>query len=105
MNDMFSLRRELRYPFFNNAVAVLYHAHQNLQSATDEVYKIIMASVEKFETAAGRALQRYPKCQNELEIWIEGAKTMVTGNMAWSMHIRRYSLGVTALDGTSEITI
>jgi hypothetical protein len=105
MNDMFSLRRELRYPFFNNAVAVLYHAHQNLQSATDEVYKIVLASVEKFEAAAVRALQRYPKRSDDLEIWIGGAKTMVTGNMTWSMHIRRYSFDVTALDGTSEITI
>lgn len=105
MNDMFSLRRELRYPFFNNAVAVLYHAHQSLQSATDEVYKIILASVGKFEAAADRALKRYPERRDDLETWVEGAKAMVTGNMAWSMHIRRYSLSVTALDGTSEVTI
>ncbi|KAJ7135353.1 isoprenoid synthase domain-containing protein [Mycena filopes] len=28
MNDMFSIKKELRYPFYNNAIAGLYHQHQ-----------------------------------------------------------------------------
>ncbi|KAF7355583.1 Terpene cyclase [Mycena sanguinolenta] len=38
MNDVFSLRRELMFPFYNNGVAVLYHEHQDLQKAVDEAY-------------------------------------------------------------------
>lgn len=105
MNDMFSLRRELRYPFYNNAVAVLYHEHQDLQIAVNEAYKIIVRSANNLEASAERVLERYPKRRADLKIWIDGAKTMVTGNMAWSMHIRRYNLGIMALDGTTEITI
>ncbi len=104
MNDLFSLRRELRYPFYNNAVAVLYHKHQNLQAAVDEAYTIIQRSAETLETAARRAVERYPE-RHDLTKWINGAKTMVTGNMAWSMHIKRYNLNVADLDGTTEITI
>ncbi|KAI1866597.1 hypothetical protein JX265_002139 [Neoarthrinium moseri] len=105
MNDMFSLRRELRYPFFNNAVAVLYHEHQCLQTAVNETYKIVLSSAANLEAAEARLLARYPQRKGDLHAWIEGAKTMVTGNMAWSMHIRRYSLDISTLDGTSEVTI
>ncbi len=105
MNDMFSLRRELRYPFYNNVVAVLYHQYHDLQTAVDETFKIIQRSADTLEAAAKRALERYPERREDLTTWINGAKTMVTGNMAWSMHIRRYSLGVADLDGTTEITI
>ncbi|KAK7738968.1 hypothetical protein SLS62_011335 [Diatrype stigma] len=105
MNDLFSLRRELRYPFYNNAVAVLYHKHQDLQKATDETYRIIQRSAEILEASAKRALDRYPERREDLTTWINGAKTMVTGNMAWSMHIKRYNLCVADLDGTTEITI
>lgn len=105
MNDLFSLRRELRYPFYNNAVAVLYHQHQNLQAAVNGAYTIIQRSAETLETAARRAVERYPERRDDLTTWINGAKTMVTGNMAWSMHIKRYNLNVADLDGTTEITI
>ena len=105
MNDMFSLKRELRYPFYNNVVAVLYAEHRNLQTAVDETYKIIQRSADTLEAAAKRALERYPERREVLTTWINGAKTMVTGNMAWSMHIKRYALGVKDLDGTTEITI
>ncbi|RYO90208.1 hypothetical protein DL766_006131 [Monosporascus sp. MC13-8B] len=105
MNDMFSLRRELRYPFYNNVVAVLYHQHGDLQTAVDETYKIIQRSAESFEAAARRALEKFPDRKQDLTTWINGAKNMVTGNMAWSMHIKRYDLKVSDLDGTTEITI
>lgn len=105
MNDMFSLRKELRHPFFNNVVAVLYAQHRDLQTAVDETYKIIQRSAETLEAAAKRVLDRYPERQADLTTWINGAKAMVTGNMAWSMHIKRYALDVATLDGTTEITI
>jgi hypothetical protein len=104
MNDMFSLRRELRYPFYNNVVAVLYHQYQDLQTAVDTTYKILQESAAAFEAAATRATERYPD-RPDLKLWIQGAKTMVTGNITWSLFIRRYSLEVQDLDGTTEITI
>lgn len=105
MNDIFSLRRELQFPFYNNAVAVLYHEHQNLQAAVDATYKIVADSVAGLEGAAERALERYPERRDDLLSFIGGAKSMCTGNIAWSMHIPRYNLGVDKLDGTTEITI
>ncbi|KAF7347133.1 Terpene cyclase [Mycena venus] len=104
VNDILSLRRELRYPFYNNAVAVLYHQHQSLQKAVDETYRLILRSIKKLEDAAKRALERYPERQG-LATWIEGCKTMCTGNVAWSLHNGRYALGVEALDGTTTITL
>ncbi|KAF7347139.1 Terpene cyclase [Mycena venus] len=105
INDILSLRRELRYPYYNNAVAVLYHQHQDLQKAVDETHKIILRSIAKLEEAAKRALNRYPERRADLEAWIDGCKNMCTGNVRWSLHIARYGLGVDALDGTTEITL
>ncbi|KAJ6597498.1 isoprenoid synthase domain-containing protein [Mycena vulgaris] len=105
MNDLFSLKKELRYPFYNNAVAVLYHEHQDLQTAVDETYKIILRSIGKLEVAATRALERYPARREDLTKWIDGCKSMSTGNIAWSLHIARYGLQVPNLDGTTEIII
>ncbi|KAJ6541535.1 isoprenoid synthase domain-containing protein [Mycena capillaripes] len=105
LNDFLSLRRELRYPYYNNAVAVLYHQHQDLQKAVDETYKIILRSIERLEEGAKKALDKYPDRREDLTIWIDGCKNMCTGNMAWSLHIARYSLGVKSLDGTTEITL
>jgi hypothetical protein len=105
VNDILSLRRELRYPYYNNAVAVLYHQLQDLQTAVDETYKIILRSMEKLEEAAKRALGRYPERREDLAAWIDGCKNMCTGNITWSLHIARYALGVNALDGTTEITL
>ncbi|KAJ6562190.1 isoprenoid synthase domain-containing protein [Mycena capillaripes] len=106
MNDILSLKRELRYPFFNNAVAVLYHQHQDLQKAVDETYRIVHDSIEKLDEAARLALDRYPERYEDLGTWIDGCKNICTGSIAWSLHISRYSLGeVKALDGTTEITL
>ncbi|KAJ6541553.1 isoprenoid synthase domain-containing protein [Mycena capillaripes] len=105
VNDILSLRRELRYPYYNNAVAVLYHQHQGLQKAVDETYKLILSSIERLEEAAKNALDKYPDRREDLTVWIDGCKNMCTGNMAWSLHISRYALGVQALDGTTEIIL
>ena len=105
MNDLFSLRRELRYPFFNNIVAVLYAKHRDLQASVDETYEVLQRSADILEASAKRALERYPDRRADLTTWINGAKNMVTGNMAWSMSIKRYALGIQTLDGTTEITI
>jgi SMC interacting uncharacterized protein involved in chromosome segregation len=105
MNDLFSLRKELRYPFYNNAVAVLYHQHQDLQTAVDETYNIILRSIEKLEEAANLALDRYPERREDLATWIDGCKSMCTGNVTWSLHISRYALEINVLDGATEIRI
>jgi hypothetical protein len=60
------LKRELRFPFYNNVVAVLYHQYQDLQMAVDETYRIILRSTEKLEDAAKLTLQRYPEHHEEL---------------------------------------
>lgn len=105
MNDIFSLRRELMFPFYSNAVAVLYHQHKDLQVAVDELYKLLAGSAAELEAAAQRAIRRYPGRRGDLEAFVTGAKTMVTGNMAWSKYITRYGLGISKFDGTTEITI
>ncbi|KAK6537361.1 hypothetical protein TWF694_011553 [Orbilia ellipsospora] len=104
-NDMFSLRRELTFPFYCNAVAVLYHKHQNLQTAVDGVYSLIRESFQRFEEAAKRLFDRYPEKRDILEMFIDGARVMVTGNITWSKKIRRYKLGIEKFDGTTSITI
>lgn len=105
MNDLFSLRRELMFPFYSNAVAVLYHQNQDLQVAVDELYRLLAGSAAELEAAAQRAIRRYPHRRGDLEAFVTGAKTMVTGNIAWSKYITRYGLGISKFDGTTEITI
>ncbi|KAJ7339940.1 isoprenoid synthase domain-containing protein [Mycena albidolilacea] len=105
VNDILSLRRELRYPFYNNAVAVFYHQHEDLQKAVDETHRLILRSIEKLEQAVKRAVERYSERQEDLVTWIDGCKTMCTGNVTWSLYIPRFALGVEAVDGTTEITI
>ncbi|KAJ7360778.1 isoprenoid synthase domain-containing protein [Mycena albidolilacea] len=105
VNDLFSLRRELQHPFYNNAVAVLYHQYQELQTAVDETYRIILRGIEQLEDAGKLALKRFPERHEDLSAWIEGCKNMCTGNVLWSLHNARYALGVKAVDGTTEITI
>ncbi|KAF7355592.1 Terpene cyclase [Mycena sanguinolenta] len=105
MNDVFSLRRELIFPFYNNAVAVLYHENQDLQKAVDETYKIVADAVANLEAAHTRLLKKYPGRREDLEVFVTGAKGMCTGNIEWSKRIRRYHLGVPRFDGTTEITL
>ncbi|KAK7957686.1 terpenoid synthase [Apiospora saccharicola] len=105
MNDAFSLRRELRFPFYNNALAVLYHEYQDLQAAMDQTYEIVKASVRRLDSAAERLLERYPDRRADLEAFIAGAKTMCTGNIEWSIRNKRYNLGLSKCDGTTEIVI
>ncbi|EPS35637.1 hypothetical protein H072_10922 [Dactylellina haptotyla CBS 200.50] len=106
-NDLFSLRRELAYPFYCNSVAVLYHEHKDLQVAVDETFKMISDSKSMFDATANRLLERYdshPKL-DALEALVNGLKLMSTGNVAWSKQAKRYSLGVEKFDGATSITI
>lgn len=105
MNDVFSLRRELMFPFYNNAVAVLYHEHQDLQKALDETYKIVVDSIADMNASFESLVRRYPDRRADLELYVKGARTMCWGNMEWSRRITRYRLGVNTFDGTTEITI
>lgn len=105
MNDVFSLRRELMFPFYNNAVAVLYHEHRQLRTAVDETYKLVAASVADMEAAFQRLVRRYPDRRGDLERFRHGARGMCSGNMEWSKRNRRYALNVARFDGTTEITI
>ncbi|KAK8104927.1 hypothetical protein PG999_008286 [Apiospora kogelbergensis] len=98
MNDVFSLRRELR-------LAVLYHEYQDLQPAMGQIYEIVKASVSRLDSAAERLLERYPDRRGDLEAFITGAKTMCTGNIQWSIRNKRYNLGFSKCDGTAEIVI
>ncbi|KAF3934723.1 hypothetical protein ABW20_dc0106445 [Dactylellina cionopaga] len=106
-NDLFSLRRELAYPFYCNAVAILYHEHQNIQAAVDETFKMISDSTVMFEAAANRMLEKYATHPNlgAVEAFISGLKLICTGNVTWSSQTRRYQLGVDKFDGTTSITI
>ncbi|KAF8323759.1 terpenoid synthase, partial [Clavulina sp. PMI_390] len=106
MNDLFSLKKELESPFYNNAVAVLYHQHRDLQIAVNETYKLLARSVHDLETAAANLYRRFPDRRADLEKFVAGAQTMVTGNMEWSKKIPRYKLGgITKFDGTTEVTL
>ncbi|KAK8129067.1 hypothetical protein PG984_010175 [Apiospora sp. TS-2023a] len=105
MNDAFSLQRELQFPFYNNAVAVLYHEHQDLQAAVDQTYEIVKGSVARLNASAARLLQHHRDRRADLEAFITGAQTMCTGNIEWSIRNKRYNLGFTKCDGTAEIVI
>ena len=100
-----SLRRELRYPFFNNIVAVLYAKHRDLQASVDETYEVLQRSADILEASAKRALERYPDRRADLTTWINGAKNMVTGNMAWSMSIKRYALRDELFDRLASLLV
>ncbi|KAK7926492.1 terpenoid synthase [Apiospora marii] len=105
MNDAFSLQRELQFPFYNNAVAVLYHEHQDLQAAVDQTYELVKGSVARLNASAARLLEHHPDRRADLEAFITGAQTMCTGNIEWSIRNKRYNLGFTKCDGTAEIVI
>ncbi|EPS43319.1 hypothetical protein H072_2687 [Dactylellina haptotyla CBS 200.50] len=105
VNDIFSLRKELAFPFYCNAVAVLYHEHRSLQTAVDETYRLVATSVLNLEVAAERLFQKYPDRRNDLEGFVYAAKTMCTGNITWSRMTRRYKLGIDRFDGTTSITL
>ncbi|KAK6495446.1 hypothetical protein TWF481_003465 [Arthrobotrys musiformis] len=105
VNDIFSLRKELTFPFYCNAVAVLYHKHRNLQVAVNKTFQMVVASVQTLEDAGARLLARYPDRRTDLEAFVYAAKTMCTGNITWSRMTRRYKLGVDKFDGTTSITL
>lgn len=87
------------------SVAVLYHEHQDLQAAVNKAYDLVACAVESLETSEKALLGRYPERCADLRLFVNGAKTMCTGNIAWSMHIKRYNLGITKCDGKTEIVI
>lgn len=86
-------------------VAVLYHEHQDLQVAVNKAYDLVVRAVESLETSEKALLGRYPERCADLKAFVNGAKTMCTGNIAWSMHVKRYGLGITKCDGTNEIVM
>lgn len=87
------------------SVAVLYHAHQDLQVAVDKAYDLVVRAVDSLEASEKSLGERYPDRRKDLAAFVTGAKTMCTGNVSWSMHIKRYHLGIAACDGTTEIVI
>ncbi|KAK6356540.1 hypothetical protein TWF718_000895 [Orbilia javanica] len=105
VNDVLSLKKELKFPFYCNAVAILYHKHQNLQVAVEKVYHMVAGSVGRLNGAVARLLARYPDRRSDLEAVVCTIKTMCTGNITWSQAIQRYGLDVDKLDGTTSITL
>ncbi|KAK8051744.1 hypothetical protein PG993_003129 [Apiospora rasikravindrae] len=104
-NDVFSLKRELKYPFYNNVIAVLYHQYHDLQIAVDKTYVMVKCSIARLLAAEARLLELFPGRQEEVAAFVGGAKTMITGNITWSIQNARYGLGISKCDGTTEIVI
>ncbi|KAK8080296.1 hypothetical protein PG997_008114 [Apiospora hydei] len=104
-NDVFSLKRELKNPFYNNVIAVLYHQHHDLQTAVDKTYEMVKSSIERLLAAEARLLELFLGRREDLPAFFGGAKTMITGNITWSIQNERYGLGISKCDGTTEVVI
>lgn len=95
VNDILSLKKELRDNCVLSLIPVCVYNGMELQTAIDTALEFLQGVVERFEAAAKRLMEYVGEDSPEYEralVFIDALRTTQTGNLLWSIETDRYGL-------------
>ncbi|KAF3358074.1 Heat shock factor protein 4 [Verticillium dahliae VDG1] len=109
VNDILSLKKELRTMCLINAVSALMKEGMDLQGSVDELLVRLVDSVARFDAAASvldRATEQSPMLNMTVRRYCDACRTMVTATYEFSLVSARYMLPeFVAPDGSVHIPL
>ncbi|KAL2070978.1 hypothetical protein VTL71DRAFT_14004 [Oculimacula yallundae] len=109
VNDLMSLKKELRDDCVMSLIPVYFYNGMELQTAIDTTWEFLRGSVERFEEAAKRLLTYVGERSLDYErtvVLINAFRTTQTGNLLWSLETDRYGLAKYKIaDGSMVVTL
>ncbi|EEY19972.1 conserved hypothetical protein [Verticillium alfalfae VaMs.102] len=109
VNDILSLKKELRTMCLINAVSALMKEGMDLQGSVDELMVRLVDSVARFDTAASvleRATEQAPMLNMTVQRYCDACRTMVSATYEFSLVSARYMLReFVAPDGSVHIPL
>ncbi|KAM0329994.1 hypothetical protein ACHAQA_004163 [Verticillium albo-atrum] len=109
VNDILSLKKELRTMCLINAVSALMKEGMDLQSAVDELMERLAASIARLDQAAAtldRMTRHQPLINRTVRQYSDACRTMVTATYEFSLVSARYMLSeYVAKDGSVSIPL
>ncbi|KAF2110741.1 isoprenoid synthase domain-containing protein [Lophiotrema nucula] len=95
VNDLLSLKKEIRKGAVDSLVPILCYHGREAQGAVDEVITMIKDDVRKLDEAAARLLTKYEddeQMKSDVGNFINGCKSNAVGNLTWSLVTGRYGV-------------
>jgi len=95
VNDILSLKKELRDNCVLSLIPVCVYNGMELQTAIDTTWDFLKGVVERFEAAAKRLLEFVGENSADYGrtvVFVDALRTTQTGNMLWSIETDRYGL-------------
>ncbi|KPM38085.1 hypothetical protein AK830_g8485 [Neonectria ditissima] len=109
VNDLLSLKKELRTGCVINAVAALLAPERDLDAVVAELEQRLARAVGEFDAAAGELLARVEGDREQsgvVERYIDGCRAIVTGTLEFTLRSPRYNLAkLLRDDGSLEIVL
>ncbi|KAK0113386.1 hypothetical protein ONS96_014252 [Cadophora gregata f. sp. sojae] len=106
VNDILSLKKELRDNCVLSLIPVYVYNGMDLQTAVDTTWEFLKGVVERFDAAAKRLLRYVGQDSQDYErtvVFIEALRTTQTGNMLWSLKTDRYGLAQYKMEDGSMV--
>lgn len=101
VNDLLSLKKEIRRGAIDSLIPIYLHKVGNLQTAVEMVVAFLVDEINGMDEAALSLFKCYEIADEDLKKqvknYVDGCKHYMTGNMAWSLETGRY--GVECVDG------
>jgi hypothetical protein len=110
VNDVVSLKKEIKYPTSSNMVKILYLQHRDIQQAIDETCIKIVDSVARLDAAALRLLEKYSAkkdsgMHDNIQGFIQGVRGLLLGQYRWAIRSPRYKICVETLQNGLELEL
>ncbi|KAI0117719.1 isoprenoid synthase domain-containing protein [Nemania sp. FL0031] len=96
VNDLLSLKKEMKAQSVLNSVAILFHQYNDIDIAVDLSLDHIRQLVTLFDRTAAdvlRSTEIFDACElDAIAQVIDLMRTVNTGNLEWSLHAKRYGV-------------
>ncbi|KAI0382052.1 hypothetical protein F5Y04DRAFT_280286 [Hypomontagnella monticulosa] len=109
INDVLSLRKEIRLGCIDNIVPVIFASTNNLREAVSLSVAALRAAKEGFDEAAKDLLTERAEREESykhIQAFIEVERSNCVGNLIWSLETQRYNVsGVMRKDGSLDFAL
>lgn len=108
MNDMLSFKKEFTQGQVDSILPVLFVEHHSMDIAMRIATSLIERSVQRFDQAAERLLQRHEQSsavQRDLTKFIDSCKYACTGNLRWSLVSGRFRIRQSTTKGGLRVNL
>lgn len=90
-NDIYSLKKEMEHDEYHNLVLILQHQNgSTLQRAIDDACDLTAREMQRFLEAERHIQGLFLLYAQDIEIYVEGIKSWMRGNLDWSSATKRY---------------